>query len=63
MLLWDWKAYFTIVFVPIIALLPDYIWNTFWWLIRPTETQKLLLNTKVMSGNALMKAEEKRSDA
>ena len=48
-LFWDWKAYCCLIFVPMIAVIPDYIWNTFWWLCFPTETQKLLLSTEVMS--------------
>ena len=39
----DIWALFVLFFIPIICLLPDYIWNTFWWLIRPNEAQKLLM--------------------
>lgn len=59
-LFWDWKAYVCLIFVPMISVIPDYIWNAFWWLLFPTETQKLLLSTEVLTDK--MKARPKSNN-
>ena len=57
----DWKGYLAVIFIPIIAVMPDYFWNSFWWLIKPTECQKLLNKNKAVSNK--VKVQENREDS
>lgn len=32
------KTHLVVFFCPIICLIPDYIWSSFWWLLAPNES-------------------------
>ena len=49
LLFFDWKGVMSIIFIPIIAVMPDYFWNSMFWAMYPTEAQKLLSSRKVVN--------------
>lgn len=52
MLFGDLKSYVSIIFIPLVSLIPDYIFSCYAWLLFPTETQKLLLQNTAVSSAA-----------